>query len=348
MTRENSRRCTELLRSEAIPSKGIGVVMTATNPTKPIPVSILTGFLGAGKTTLLNYILKQQHKYKFAVIINEVGKIGVDGQLVETQKEEVVEMSNGCLCCTVRKDLVKGVQNLLKKGGFDYLLIETTGIAEPGPIAQTFLNIPQLQQLVRMDSIITVVDSEQILKQLKETETAREQITMADFLLLNKTDLVDEGALAKVEEEIRTLNAQATIFRTSQSQANLSELLDMHAFDVDQKLAVDPKFLDELSQRHHHEINSISFEFDKPFSIEALELFVQEMSDREKIYRSKGFLWIKDNPRRAVFHGVNNRFTLMWDKLWEKGQARSSQLVFIGKQLQEERLRAELEKCVVR
>ena len=348
MTRENSRRCTELLRSEAIPSKGIGVVMTATNPTKPIPVSILTGFLGAGKTTLLNYILKQQHEYKFAVIINEVGKIGVDGQLVETQKEEVVEMSNGCLCCTVRKDLVKGVQNLLKKGGFDYLLIETTGIAEPGPIAQTFLNIPQLQQLVRMDSIITVVDSEQILKQLKETETAREQITMADFLLLNKTDLVDEHALAKVEEEIRALNAQATIFRTSQSQANLSELLDMHAFDVDQKLAVDPKFLDELSQRHHHEINSISFEFDKPFSIEALELFVQEMSDREKIYRSKGFLWIKDNPRRAVFHGVNNRFTLMWDKLWEKGQARSSQLVFIGKQLQEERLRSELEKCVVR
>jgi G3E family GTPase len=322
--------------------------MTATNPTKPIPVSILTGFLGAGKTTLLNYILKQQHEYKFAVIINEVGKIGVDGQLVETQKEEVVEMSNGCLCCTVRKDLVKGVQNLLKKGGFDYLLIETTGIAEPGPIAQTFLNIPQLQQLVRMDSIITVVDSEQILKQLKETETAREQITMADFLLLNKTDLVDEHALAKVEEEIRALNAQATIFRTSQSQANLSELLDMHAFDVDQKLAVDPKFLDELSQRHHHEINSISFEFDKPFSIEALELFVQEMSDREKIYRSKGFLWIKDNPRRAVFHGVNNRFTLMWDKLWEKGQARSSQLVFIGKQLQEERLRSELEKCVVR
>ena len=171
---------------------------------------------------------------------------------------------------------------------------------------------------------------------------------MADFLLLNKTDLVDERALANVELEIRALNAHATIFRTNQSQANLSELLDMHAFDVDQKLAVDPKFLDELTQRHHHEINSISFEFEKPFSIEALELFVQEMSDREKIYRSKGFLWIKDNPRRAVFHGVNNRFTLMWDKLWEKGQARSSQLVFIGKQLQEERLRAELEKCVAR
>jgi len=315
---------------------------------KPIPVSILTGFLGAGKTTLLNYILKQQHGYKFAVIINEVGKIGVDGQLVERQQEEIVEMSNGCLCCTVRKDLVRGVQNLLKKGGFDYLLIETTGIAEPGPIAQTFLNIPQLQQLVRMDSIITVVDAEQIQKQLAETETAVEQVRMADFLLLNKTDLVEEPALLEAEAKIRELNPHATIFRTSQSEVNLKELLDMHAFDVDQKLTVDPKFLDELSQRHHHEINSISFEFERPFSVEALELFVQELSDREKIYRSKGFLWIKGNPRRAVFHGVNNRFTLLWDRLWEKDEVRSSQLVFIGKGLEEARLRPHLEQCVVK
>jgi G3E family GTPase len=315
---------------------------------KPIPVSILTGFLGAGKTTLLNYILKQQHGYKFAVIINEVGKIGVDGQLVERQQEEIVEMSNGCLCCTVRKDLVRGVQNLLKKGGFDYLLIETTGIAEPGPIAQTFLNIPQLQQLVRMDSIITVVDAEQIQKQLVETETAVEQVRMADFLLLNKTDLVAEPALLEAEAKIRELNPHATIFRTSQSEVNLKELLDMHAFDVDQKLTVDPKFLDELSQRHHHEINSISFEFERPFSVEALELFVQELSDREKIYRSKGFLWIKGNPRRAVFHGVNNRFTLLWDRLWEKDEVRSSQLVLIGKGLEEARLRPHLEQCVVK
>jgi G3E family GTPase len=315
---------------------------------KPIPVSILTGFLGAGKTTLLNYILKQQHGYKFAVIINEVGKIGVDGQLVERQQEEIVEMSNGCLCCTVRKDLVRGVQNLLKKGGFDYLLIETTGIAEPGPIAQTFLNIPQLQQLVRMDSIITVVDAEQIQKQLVEVETAVEQVRMADFLLLNKTDLVAEEALRAAEARIRELNPHATLFRTNQSEVNLRELLDMHAFDVDQKLAVDPKFLDELSQRHHHEINSLSFEFDRPFSVEALELFVKELSEREKIYRSKGFLWIQGNPRRAVFHGVNNRFTLLWDRLWQKDEARSSQLVFIGKELEEERLRPHLEQCVVK
>ena len=316
--------------------------------TKPVPVSILTGFLGAGKTTLLNYILKQQHGYKFAVIINEVGKIGVDGQLVERQKEEIVEMSNGCLCCTVRKDLVRGVQNLLKKGGFDYLLIETTGIAEPGPIAQTFLNIPQLQQLVRMDSIITVVDSEQILAQLAETETAREQIAMADFILLNKTDLVGPEQLKKVQEQVHTLNEQATVFLTNQSEVNLKELLDMHAFDVDQKLAVDPQFLDELNQRHHHEINSISFELERPLNVEALELFVQELSGREKIYRSKGFLWIEGNPRRAIFHGVNNRFTLLWDRLWEKGETRKSQLVFIGKQIDEQRIREQIEKCVVK
>src|SRR3954453_14167941 len=250
----------------------------------PIPVSILTGFLGAGKMTLLNYILKQQHGYKFAIIVNEVGKIGIDGMLVENQKEEIVQMNNGCLCCTIRKDLVKGGQNLLKKGGFDYLLIETTGIADPGPVAQTFLNIPQLQQFVRMDSIITVVDAEQIEKQMKETETAREQVAMADFLLLNKTDLVSEEQLNRVEAKARELNPHATIFRTNQSQANLKEILDMNAFNVDQKLTVDPEFLNELQNRHHHDIQSFSFEFDRAFNVEKFEFFVQKLSEKEKVY----------------------------------------------------------------
>jgi G3E family GTPase len=315
-------------------------------PVKAIPASILTGFLGAGKTTLLNYILRQQHGYKFGIIVNEIGEIGIDGQLVENQREEIVEMNNGCVCCTVRKDLVKGVQKLLARGGFDYLLIETTGIADPGPVAQTFMNIPQLQKYVRLDSIITVVDAEHITEQMEETETAREQIAMADFILLNKTDLVDETRLAEVEAKIGELNPHAETFRTSHSEVNLKELLDMNAFDVDRKLAIDPQFLDELEHRHHNEIASCAFSFDQPFNIDRFEAFVQGLSSREKVYRSKGIISIAQNPRRAVFHGVNNRFSIFWDRLWNKDEPRKSQLVFIGKKLDATAIESALRKCL--
>ena len=317
-----------------------------TTPKPRIPVSILTGFLGAGKTTLLNYILQQQHGYKFAIIVNEVGKIGIDGQLVENAKEEVVQMNNGCICCTVRKDLVKSVQKLIKRGGFDYLLIETTGIADPAPVAQTFLNIPQLQQFVQLDSIITVVDAEQIERQMTDVETAREQIAMADFVLLNKVDLVDEPHLQRVEAKIKELNPHTQIFRTDHSQVNLKEVLDMAAFDVDRKLAVDPDFLNELNTRHHHEIQSCAFTFDQPFSVDHFEAFVQDLSSKEQVFRSKGFISIAGNPRRAIFHGVNNRFTIFWDRLWEKGETRTSQLVFIGKGLDSAAINRSLAECL--
>ncbi len=323
--------------------------MTDSNsaPSKPrIPVTILTGFLGAGKTTLLNYILQQQHGYKFAIIVNEIGEIGIDGQLVENAREEIVQMNNGCVCCTVRTDLIKSVQALVRRGGFDYLLIETTGIADPGPVAQTFLNIPQLQQYVQLDSIITVVDAEQIEKQMLEVETAREQIAMADFLLINKTDLVDEAHLARIEALTSALNPHAQSFRTNRAQINLKEVLDMAAFDVDRKLAVDPKFLDELNYRHHHEIQSCAFTFDQPFGVDRFEAFVAELSLNAKIFRSKGFLSIAGNPRRVLFHGVNNRFTIFWDRLWEKGETRTSQMVFIGKNLDKANLNKALVRCL--
>jgi G3E family GTPase len=246
----------------------------------------------------------------------------------------------------VRKDLVKGVQKLLQRGGFDYLLVETTGVADPGPVAQTFLNIPQLQQRVRLDSIITVVDAEHLFDQMRREETAREQIAMADFILVNKTDLVDETRLAAIEAEIGALNPHAETFRTSHARVNLKELLDMNAFDVDRKLAVDPRFLDELKHRHHDGITSCAFTFDQPFQVDRFESFVQALSDSEKIYRSKGIVAIAKNPRRAIFHGVNNRFSIFWDRLWNKEEPRTSQLVFIGRNIDRAQIEARLRECL--
>ena len=319
-----------------------------TTPHKIIPVSILTGFLGAGKTTLLNHILREQTKYKFAVIINEVGKIGIDGGLIENQKDEIVEMSNGCVCCTVRKDLVTGIQKLLKKGGFDYILIETTGIADPGPVAQTFLNIPALQRLVQLDAIITVVDAEQIFKQVDEVPVAIDQIAMADFVLLNKTDLVDEAQLGKVGEKIRSVNPHTRILRTQNSKAPLDELLDIHAFDVDKKLEVDPDFLNEMrgTGKHHHDIVSFSFAFEQAFDIQKFEKFVQRLTTMEKVYRCKGFVSLKGHDHRAIFHGVNNRFHIFWERPWRADEVRGSQLVFIGKKLDSTTIERGLRACL--
>jgi len=246
----------------------------------------------------------------------------------------------------VRKDLVKGIQKLLKKDHLDYILIETTGVADPGPVAQTFLNISQLQQYARLDSIITVVDAEHLAAQLRETEVAREQIALADFILINKVDLVNAVDLKTVKEQIFELNPHARVFHTEHSRVNLKEILDLNAFDLDRKLLYAPDFLDELKESNHSDITSFSFEFDKPFAVEQLEAELQELSEKSRVYRSKGILWIEGTPRRAIFHGVNNRFTIFWDRLWEKGEPRVSQLVFIGQDLDQPQIEERLRRCL--
>ncbi len=320
---------------------------SAAGERRVIPLSILTGFLGAGKTTLVNHILREQSEFKFAVIVNEIGKVGIDGALIENQRDEVVELSNGCICCTVRKDLVLGVQSLLKRGGFDYLLIETTGVADPGPVAQTFLNIPQLQKFVQLDGIITVIDAENILRQLKETGVAEAQIAMGDTLIVNKTDLVSAEKVNLVFERLRKINPHAAILRSEHSRVSLKLLLDVHAFDVDKRLAADPHFLDELrGERVHADISSCAFEFDQPFAVESFEAFVQTLSEKEKVYRSKGFLSVQGHDHRAIFHGVNNRFHIFWDRAWKSEEARRSQIVFIGKKLDRAKIEAGLRRCL--
>ncbi|HEX4200705.1 MAG TPA: GTP-binding protein, partial [Chthoniobacterales bacterium] len=250
--------------------------------------------------------------------------------------------------CTIRKDLVKGIQKLLKRTDLDYILIETTGIADPGPVAQTFLNVPQLQQYARLDSIITLVDGQNILQQLEETAVAKEQIALADFILLNKTDLVGQQELTALEESLTAINPFARIFRTEQSKVNLKELLDVEVFNLDHKLSVDPEFLNELKNGDHSDINSFSFKFDRPFEIEEFDTQLQSICEGGQVYRAKGIIWVSGNPRRAVFHGVNNRFTIYWDRLWEKEEPRFSQLVFIGKDLKQETFAQKLEECLAR
>ncbi|MEK9279555.1 MULTISPECIES: GTP-binding protein [unclassified Bradyrhizobium] len=340
-----------------------------------IPVTVLTGYLGAGKTTLLNRILSENHGKKYAVIVNEFGEIGIDNDLIIGADEEVFEMNNGCICCTVRGDLVRIMDGLMKrKGKFDAIIVETTGLADPAPVAQTFFVDEDVQKNARLDAVVTVADAKWLSDRLKDAPEAKNQIAFADVIVLNKTDLVSKPELAEVEARIRGINPYAKLHRTERCSVALADVLDRGAFDLDRILDIEPDFLeaddhDHDHDHHHHgdghhhhddhghglkhyhdeDMQSLALKTDKPLDPNVFMPWLQNLVQMEgqKILRSKGILAFHDDDDRYVFQGVHMMLEGNHQRKWKEGEPRESRLVFIGRELPEEAIRKGFESCIV-
>lgn len=321
-----------------------------------IPVSVLTGFLGAGKTTLLNYILTANHGHKIAVIVNEFGEVGIDNQLVVGADEEIFEMNNGCICCTVRSDLIRILGDLAnakfgkgkRKIDFDRVVIETTGLADPAPVAQTFFVDEEIAGCFKLDAIVTVVDAKHADQHLDEGHEAQEQVAFADVLLLNKTDLVSEDELQRLERRLRAMNSAAKLYRTQQSQIELEHILGINAFDVDKKLEIDPGFLEEEDHDHDDDVMSVVFRETKPLDLNKVERFINEwlVEHGADTFRYKGVLHIKGVKNRVVFQGIHMLFSSYPDRAWKSGETPASEFVVIGRNLDEAWFRQQFADCV--
>lgn len=314
----------------------------------PIPVTVLTGFLGAGKTTLLNRILTEQHGLRIAVIVNEFGEIGIDNQLVVGADEEIFDMNNGCICCTVRGDLIRIIGDLLKRrDDFDYLLIETTGLADPGPVIQTFFVDDILARQTKLDAVVTVVDSRHIVEHWDSTE-AQEQVAFADVVVLNKTDLVSGEDLEQLERQVRSMNALAKIHRAERCDMPLHAVLNVKAFDLKNALAIEPDFLDESAHEHDQTVSSVALSeigiVDGTTFNRWLYAVVQEQG--ENIFRLKGILDLDGEARRFVVQGVHMTLEGHPGKAWRSGELRRNELVFIGRDLNENNLREGFRSCI--
>jgi len=323
--------------------------MVAIAVEKAVPVTVLTGYLGAGKTTLLNRILTYEHGQKVAVIVNEFGEVGIDNQLVIDTDEEIFEMNNGCICCTVRGDLIRIISNLMKRRDrFDHLVIETTGIADPAPVIQTFFVDDEVQTQAKLDAVVTVVDAKHIWQHW-EAEEAVEQIAFADVVLLNKTDLVKASELDQLEQRIRSMNAIAKIYRTQNAQIEMNTLLGVNAFDLNNALQIDPEFLNETAHEHDETVGSIALVEEKPLDGEKLNDWLGTLLQKygPDIFRMKGILNIAGNDNRLVFQGVHMIFDGRPDRLWKPGETRKSELVFIGRNLEQMNLAAQFQACIV-
>jgi G3E family GTPase len=348
-----------------------------------IPVTVLTGYLGAGKTTLLNRILSEPHGKKYAVIVNEFGEAGIDNDLIVGADEEIFEMNNGCICCTVRGDLIRVISGLMKRAqNFDGILIETTGLADPGPVAQTFFVDPDVAARAKLDSIVTVVDAKHLPQRLKDSNEAEEQIAFADVILLNKTDLVSVDELKKIEHTIRHINAFAKIIHSERCKVSLDKILGLGGFDLNQILKHEPDFLggkDEHDHHHdhgeechghdchdpehhhhhghdhHHEhdhehdstITSVSLIEDRPINADIFDAWMGDLRANKgpDLLRYKGILDIAGSDQRLAIQGVHMMMEGSNLAPWKDGAKRQSRLVFIGRKLDEKALRDGFKAC---
>ena len=321
--------------------------MTAANPPARIPVTVLTGYLGAGKTTLLNRILSEPHGRKYAVVVNEFGEIGIDNDLVVNADEEVFEMNNGCICCTVRGDLIRIIGGLMKRKDFDGIIVETTGLADPAPVAQTFFVDDEVRERAALDGIVTVVDAKHILRRLEDSHEAEEQVAFADLILLNKTDLVDEATLDVVEARIRAMNPFAVIRRTERCSVDPSDVLGRGAFDLARILEMEPTFLEEDAHEHDAAVTSVSLVSEAPLDADRFQTWIHRLTATQgaDILRFKGILAFRGSDRREVIQGVH--MLIDGDALtpWKPGEPRTSRFVLIGRNLDRAALEAGFAAC---